>query len=234
MPPTFVPRKTAVAETAQATHARSSVFFIVSITAFALALLAALGVFAYQKVLANRLEKLNDDLVAARAAFEPEFIYELQRMDERLSATRTLLAGHRALSPLFALLERETLATVRFVKFSAVEGEDGFRVEMDGEAAGFNAVALQSDIFSKNQNFLNPVFSDFGVDKSGTVSFRFSALLASDFTRYRTHLAAREEPPPLQSPPRRPAEEAGTQPSTLPTTPSVPPEEVDFGSDVLF
>lgn len=236
MPPTFVPRKTAVAETARTTHARSSVFFVVSAVAFALALLAALGVFAYQKVLASRLQKMNNDLVAARAAFEPEFIYELQRMDERLSAARTLLAGHRALSPLFALLERETLATVRFVKFSAVEGEEGFRVEMEGEAAGFNAVALQSDIFSKNQNFLNPVFSDFGVDKSGTVSFRFSALLASEFTRYRTHLAAVKESPAPAAPTAPPASTAvPASGATPPTTPTPPPVDEGFGEgDILF
>lgn len=237
LPPSFVPQKAAAAEAVGARHAKRSVFFVVSIAAFALALLAALGVFAYQKILANRLQKMNDDLIAARAAFEPEFIYELQRMDERLGSARTLLAGHRALSPLFALLERETLATVRFVKFSAVEGEGEFRVELDGEAAGFNAVALQSDIFGKSANFLNPVFSDFDVDKTGVVSFRFSAALAPEFTRYRTHLAARPAAPSPQS--------AGAGATPIPHTPArptappapastEPPAEVEFGSDILF
>lgn len=239
LPPTFVPQKAAVAEAVKTRHARTSVFFVASVSAFALALIAALGVFAYQKVLASRLQKMNNDLVAARAAFEPEFIYELQRMDKRLGSARTLIAGHRSLSPLFSLLERETLATVRFVKFSAVEGENGFRVELDGEAAGFNSVALQSDIFSKNANFLNPVFSDFDVDKTGIVSFRFAADLAPEFTRYRTHLAARPATPSPQSA----GAGAALVPSApaRPTTPSAPtpavkepPAEVEFGSDILF
>ena len=166
MPPTFVPQKAAASAVAGVRHARTPIFFTLGAAAFAASLLAAVGVFFYQKVLAARLTKMNNDLVAARAAFEPALIEELKRMDTRLEAARTLLADHRAVSPLFALLEKETLSTVRFNTFGFVEPEAGKIVlELTGEAASFNAVALQSDIFSKEAAFSNLVFSDFDVDK---------------------------------------------------------------------
>ncbi len=198
MPPTFIPRKTADAQTAGARHARVSVFFTLSASAFVLSLLAAGGVFFYQKILANRLVKMNNDLVAARAAFEPAFIEELQHMDRRIEGSKTLLAEHRVISPLFTLLEHETLATVRFTKFSfsdSMEPPSSGRVRLDlsGEAISFNAIALQLDVFSKNGNFLNPVFSNFDVDKNGTVRFSFTATVAPEFILYRTHLSDKKK-----------------------------------------
>lgn len=223
MPPTFIPRQTAVAQAAGARHARVSVFFTLSVAVFVLSLLAAGGVFFYQKVLANRLVKMNNDLVAARAAFEPAFIEELQRMDIRLETAKSLLAQHRAVSPIFALLERETLATVRFTKFSFSEAQEGgVHLALAGEAASFNAVALQSDVFAKNGSFLNSVFSDFDVDKSGTVHFSFVATIAPEFALYRSHLARVTKPsaPATSSPPA--------------VSPPAGGGDVEFGDDILF
>lgn len=242
MPPTFIPRKAAVAEAASARHARVSVFFSLSVVAFALSLIAAGGVFAYQKVLAKRLTKMNDDLVAARAAFEPAFIAELQRMDERIEAAKKLLAGHRAVSPLFALLERETLATVRFTKFDFSElPEGGVRLALTGEAASFNAVALQSDVFVKDGNFANPIFADFDVDKSGNVHFSFTTTVAPEFSLYRAHLAAGAKNANSQTAGTGSAPIIAAPPaasSTAPVESSAPPAsgsgKVEFGSDILF
>lgn len=241
MPPTFIPRQTAVAQAVGARHARISVFFALSAGAFVCSLLAAGSVFFYQKVLANRLVKMNNDLVAARAAFEPAFIEELQRMDIRLESAKALLAKHRAVSPLFVLLERETLATVRFTKFGFSEvPEVGVRLALEGEAASFNAVALQSDVFSKNGNFLNPAFSDFDVDKSGTVHFSFTATIAPEFMLYRSHLASVKKPSAQTA-------GAGAAPAPIPPAAKQPGAEspsagtkeksggdVQFGDDILF
>jgi len=202
MPPTFIPQKTAVAEAARVSHGKLSVYMYASVGIFIVSLLAALGVFAYQKVLAARLQKMNDDLVAARAAFEPEFIKELQQMDMRIEAAKLLLAKHTSISPIFTLLEKETLSAVRFTKFaiSVSQQNDVFSINLDGQAASFNAVSLQSDIFSKETAFQNPVFSDFDVEKTGIVSFKFSATIAPEFAKYRTHLTTRAELPQKLSP----------------------------------
>jgi hypothetical protein len=234
LPPSFIPQKTAVAEAAGARHARASVWSIASISLFVFSLLAALGVFAYQKGLVRSLTKLNADLVAARAAFEPAFIAELAAMDRRLRAARELLAGHRSVSPLFSLLEKETLATVRWNSFAFTEGAEGeAKLELQGEAAGFNAVALQSDVFSRQRHFTNPVFADFDVDKSGTVHFRFTTSVSSEFIRYRTHLAEIKVTAPDAASPQTAG--AGVLPPAE-KTPAKPPVESDgFGDgDIIF
>lgn len=246
MPPTFIPRKAAVAEAAGARHARVSVFFSLSVVVFALSLIAAGGAFFYQRILASRLTKMNDDLVAARAAFKPAFIAELQRMDYRIQAAKTLLAGHRAVSPLFSLLERETLATVRFTKFDFSElPEGGVRLALAGEAASFNAVALQSDVFAKDGTFINPIFADFDVDKSGNVHFGFTATVASEFALYRSHLAAggaKKASAQTAGAGAAPAEalvEPNPPAAAAPATPpspktKAPSGEVQFGTEVVF
>lgn len=243
MPPTFIPRQTVIAQATGARHARVSVFFSLSAAAFALSLLAAASVFFYQKILANRLVKMNNGLVAARAAFEPSFIEELQRMDIRLESAKSLLAQHRAISPLFALLERETLATVRFTKFSFSEAlEGGVRLALGGEAVSFNAVALQSDVFSKNGSFLNPVFSDFDVDKSGTVHFSFTATVAPEFALYRSHVASVKKPSTQTAgvggalTPAPALSASSTPASSTEKPPAVKPSsgDVQFGDDILF
>lgn len=241
MPHTFISRKTVPAQAVGARHARASVFLLLSTGLFILSLLAAGGAFAYQKVLANRLTKMNNDLVAARAAFEPAFIEELRRMDIRIETAKTVLAGHRAISPLFSLLEKETLATVRFTKFSFSENqnEGGVRLSLAGEAAGFNSIALQSDMFAKNGNFLNPVFSDFDVDKSGVVHFGFAATLTPEFVLYRSHLA-NEKKPAAQSaaagaiPTRAQVASSTTPASSVPVSAPTPAGDVEFGDDILF
>src|SRR3989338_657955 len=244
LPQTFISRKTVPVQTAQARHARTNVFFLLCAVVFAVSLLAAGGAFAYQKILAARLTKMNNDLVAARASFEPAFIEELRRMDVRLETAKTVLAGHRAISPLFSLLEKETLATVRFNKFSFSEdpNEGGVRLALVGEAAGFNSIALQSDVFAKNGSFLNPVFSDFDVDKSGIVHFSFAATVAPEFVLYRSHIASQKQPSTQSAgvgaaPATTPV--ASTTTSTTPATSaptSEPPSvgDVEFGDDILF
>lgn len=245
MPQTFISRKTVPAQTTGGRHARTSVFFMICASVFAVSLLAAGGAFAYQKILANRLIKMNNDLVAARAAFEPAFIEELQRMDIRIETAKTVLAGHRAISPLFSLLEKETLATVRFNKFSFSEdlNEGGVRLALVGEAAGFNSIALQSDVFAKNGEFLNPVFSDFDVDKSGIVHFSFAATVAPEFVLYRSHLASQKQPSAQSAGAGAVQTVTPTSPPSAPSAtpaPAVPASEppaagdVEFGDDILF
>jgi hypothetical protein len=248
MPPTFIPKKTASAEAASASHSKRSVFFYASMGIFVVSLLAALGVFAYQKVLAARVQKMNDDLVAARAAFEPEFIKELQQMDMRIETARLLLARHTSISSVFTLLEKETLSTVRFTKFSIVEptSKDEFKIELDGEAASFNAVSLQSDVFSKETAFQKPVFSDFDIDKTGIVHFKFSANIAPEFAKYRTHIASgnksgeKEISPQTASPaaaeiPKDETKPASTTPTKTPAPGKKTPDSGGFGEgEIIF
>lgn len=139
---------------------------------FTVSILGAIGVFLYQQYSDSQLDEVRNQLERARNAFEPELIRELQRLDTRIDVASDLLEGHVALTPFFDELESATLETVQFTDFSFSQNEeDGVRVSMQGAANGYASVALQSDTFGDNENFQNPIFSNFQTDENGDVTF---------------------------------------------------------------
>lgn len=134
----------------------------------------AVFVFFYKSHIIKTIAELDASLVLARKSFDPEFIAEASRLDARIESARMLLKTHRALSPLLDLLEKKTLESVRFqdFTFNGRNGDD-ITVGMTGEAQGFNAVALQSDVFGAERSFKDPVFSNFSLDEEGNVIFNF-------------------------------------------------------------
>lgn len=167
-----------------------SVFMVISVVVFVLSLGAALGVFAYKKILITRIAEMDETLVRAKNAFEPDFVLKLSRFDKRVSASRELLSSHGALSSLFTLLENDTLATVRFDSFSFTTsgaGEGG-ALAMTGRAKNFSSIALQSDVFGEERFIKNPVFSDLNPDQSGNIAFRFSATVDKPLLSFKNAL----------------------------------------------
>ena len=179
----FIPKASLSVEGAR--RPSSSPLALVNIAASAIliiAVLASVGVFLFQQYTAQSLESKKESLERSRAAFEPATIKELSRLDTRITTGSTLLTTHVALSKLFSDLESRTLSTVRFKNFSyAVIAPGQVQLSMTGEAESFNAVALQSDAFSKSGILTEPIFSDVNIDKSGLIIFDFTSVV--DTTR---------------------------------------------------
>ena len=140
------------------------------------AIIAYGGLFVYRSVLENQIDDLAASLGRARGAFETNLITELQTVDGRLITGDMLLKQHRALSPLFTLLEESTVQTIRYNNF-ALKAESGgvYSVTLRGEADDYASIALQSDIFSKNKYIQEHIFSNLTLNQDGRVSFDFSA-----------------------------------------------------------
>lgn len=149
-------------------------------------IIAAAGIFLFEQFTIQNIERKRSSLDRARAAFEPATIKELSRIDTRLNSAEELLGAHVAPSRVFDELEAETLDTVRFKDFAMAEtGPGRLMITMEGEAASFNALALQSDVFGENPVFLEPIFSDFNIDSTGNVVFSFSAVVNLEEIAYR-------------------------------------------------
>src|SRR3989344_3631977 len=92
--------------------------------------------------------------------------------------------------PLFKSLEEITLKTVRFTNFT-LQMPTGERasalVKMSGVAQGYDVIALQSDTFSRNRFFKDPLFSNLVPDQKGNVSFELSFLVDPSFVLYKTY-----------------------------------------------
>ena len=134
---------------------------------------------------------MENDLNLAKNRFEPAKIKELQVLDKRINSSNEILAQHIAVTPIFQALQLLTMKTVRYTKFnySLGDGKDPkIIVKMSGQALGYSSVALQSDLFAKNQNLIDPVFSNLSLDDKGNVIFDLEFLVDPSFVDYKQTL----------------------------------------------
>jgi len=189
----FIPRKNPVDSTGRV-GSSMSIFLIVSIIIFVLTLSATAGVFAYRKVLIGRIDAVNTELVKAKNFFEPAFISSASVLNRRIEAAKQLLVAHTAVSPVFDLLESETLATIRFDSFNyELSDSAGATLRLGGQGKFFSSVALQSDIFGQEKSLKNSVFSDLNPDMSGNIVFKYSATLDPKLISYMNTLESQKK-----------------------------------------
>lgn len=168
-----------------------SLFFVIAIVIFIISLITALAVFSYKKILIDRIASMNAELSNAKNAFEPDLIDMLRKFSNRIEVAKKVVGNHSVVSPVFDLLENETLVGITFDNFK-YEFRDGNAslLSMSGQSKNFNSVALQSDIFGQEKMIKNPVFSDLNLDLSGNVVFKFSASLDPSLTAYKNLIFA--------------------------------------------
>lgn len=134
------------------------------------------GLFVYKSVLDTQIKDLATSLDRAKGAFDINLIAELQTVDARLSTGGILLKQHIALSPLFTVIEENTVQTLRYNSFAFKTESNGvYSVALRGEANDYASIALQSDIFSQNKYMKDYIFSNLTLNQNGRISFDFSA-----------------------------------------------------------
>ncbi|MDO8620025.1 MAG: hypothetical protein Q7R64_01600 [bacterium] len=184
----FIPKKSPVIGSSRpgAGGQGVNVLAIIALAIFFIAVGLSITVFFYKSSLIQLIATMDAELAAAKKSFEPAFIEEASRFDTRIAGAQELLGSHRALSPLFDILEKKTLESMRFkdFNFTSLEGRTA-TLSMTGQAKSFNAVALQSDVFGAEKAFKDPVFSNFNLDDQGDVIFNFKATIDSELLRYR-------------------------------------------------
>lgn len=184
--PSFIPKKPV--DTGVRKPSRDvNLLLVLSVIIFLITTAAAAGVFLYKSSLTEENKKKDQDLKNAIASFGLETLEYFRNMSGHLTAAKKILDGHVAMSPVFSLLEDKTLKTIRYNKFDLKASENGvYILKLVGEASSFNALAYQSKMFTETKReMLNPIFSDFAVEKSGLISFKFETSLVSDFIDYQ-------------------------------------------------
>ncbi len=187
----FIPKKPIVAE--RAVSGRSvGVLTIVSIFILFTVLLGSVALFFYKGILTKNISDMFSQLDVAKHRFEPSKITELQVLDKRLQASTEILSKHITITPVFQAIADITMKTVRFTKFSYDLGTDKdakVTIKMSGMAVGYRSVALQSDLFAQNKNFINPVFSNLTLDDKGNVIFDLEFSVDPSFVNYKQVLS---------------------------------------------
>ena len=183
----FIPKKPIIEERVTSSEP-VGVLFIVSIFILFVVLLGTGGLYFYKLSVQNHIASMKKSLVAAKGSFEQSKIIELQKLDNRLSAATEVLDKHLSVTPIFSELEKITMHSVRFTNFSyaASASSGNLNVQMSGIAVGYRSVALQSDIFGADKNFINPVFSNLTLDDKGNVLFNLNFSVVPSFVNYKT------------------------------------------------
>jgi len=142
----------------------------------AVALLAALAVFVYGRILANVAEGKQAELQEAQASIDIATVKSFIDLHDRLASGKQLLSGHVAFSGLLDLLEEITPVTVRLksVNVTLADTRDA-RLTASGVATSFNALAGLSVGVGKDRRIKDAVFSGIAAEKGGAVSFSLAA-----------------------------------------------------------
>lgn len=188
---TFIPKRPVAPIT---TSTKSSVlvtFFGFITTIVFIASVVAYGIlFLYKKQLSSTINVTSESLTRQSQTFDSNIVLELDDVNRRLQSAETLLENHTVITPLFKSLEEITLKTVRFTSFNLqmpTAERNTTIVKMSGVAEGYDTIALQSDTFSRNRFFKDPIFSNLVPDQKGNVSFDLTFLVDPTFVLYKTY-----------------------------------------------
>ena|SRR3989344_840665 len=157
---------------------------ILTVIAFLFAASAGIvygGMYFYQKGLHEKLDGLTRELSNLEEELEPAIIEEIARVDRGLKVAKSLLNAHVYPSQIFRMLQGNTLARVRFNKFTYAL--DGRHVALDGKTDGF--VNLESQLERlRGLPFITEVkFASVSLDKDGQVGFVIDVLFNENLLR---------------------------------------------------
>ena len=187
----FIPKKPIIKENAAYGGRSVSIFLIISLFIFFTVLVITGGLYFYKGILVKKIANLESTLNLAKNRFEPSKITELQIFDKRLISSSEILSKHITIIPIFSALEQLTMKSVRYTNFSYSVGSDAktiINVKMSGIAIGYRSIALQSDLFTKNKNLIDPIFSNLALDNSGNVLFDLDFSVDPSFVNYKQAL----------------------------------------------
>lgn len=211
IPTSFVPHLgTSVGGSGKTSFGFSTILSVLAYFFLLVALVATGGVFAYDRYLASEQAAKDASLARATASLDKTTIQGFLTLHDRLNTSKTLLGNHIALSGLFDLLESVTPNSVRFSSVNVTIDDQGAKLQANGVAKNFNALASASNYFGTDARLKNAIFSNITIGSGASVSFQLTATLDPKLIAY-TGAAA-----PL------PTEEPVASPSPSPTPPTPP------------
>ena len=190
MQSSFIPKKNYEEKMSQKSNYTGLLMFV-SMAVFLGMLLATAGGYFYSNFLQNEIQTKSATLVRENDSLDLALIQDLSKLDKRIKSAEEILNAHLSLMPLFELLEKNTLKGVAFKEFNFSIGKGDYILELDGVALDYTSIALQSNVFGKDKNILEPIFSDLGVGPDGLVTFSMSAKIDSRLLSYRESLKAK-------------------------------------------
>lgn len=186
--PSFIPKQP-MASVSRGVSGHVSLLYVIASIIFIVTLGLMGAAFIAERTIRSDIANLNAQIIAAQASFELSTIEDLRRVSAMTTIAHGLLEKHIALSKFLESLGDVTYSNVSFsgLTLDTANGTD-VTASLQGMAGSYNALILQSDLF-ENLSFLKtPAFSDFGLDKSGSVSFSFTATIDPPLIDYKRYI----------------------------------------------
>lgn len=164
--------------------------------------LLSIGAVLYKRMISQQITDLSSSLDRAKSAFEPSLITQLEGISFSIPSASLLLEGHLYPTKIFKLIEDTTVGGVYFTNFSysysasaeknktktvVVEksgvNQNVIKVQLSGNAKSYEALAQQSDIYSKTKFIDDFSFSNFGLTDKGDVSFSLTIDVSNEINK---------------------------------------------------
>jgi len=185
----FIPKQALTKESPARRRELPGLFTLLSLVILISAIVFFGGTYYYKLSVQSDVDKVTQSLEVRRRnlSVQESLMPQIERLDKQLKRAVSLLDGHNTLSMVFRFLERRTLQSIRYNSFS----QQGETLNIRGTAANYEGIALQSNIFAKEQVAKDFVFSDLNTTSSDNrvgfnLQIEFSPLLFS----YKAELAA--------------------------------------------
>ena len=176
IPTSFVPRITSAAPR----QFRSDFIGVFSFFAYGVLVIAvvlALGIFLYGRVLDSNKVAKDTALANAQAAIDRTTVENFVRLRNRLTSSESLLDKHAAPSSFFSAIEAILPENVRFSSMHLSLVDAGATIDGSGTAKNFNALAAASNAFATEGHIRDAIFSKISINRDNSVSFALSATL---------------------------------------------------------
>ena len=148
----FIPKKDIKRRQKKGSSFGANVFLLIGVVIFMATLLAALGVYLYDKKLGSdnirkltQIQESQDDLGVN--TFRSDI-----NLSNRIAAAEELLVNHINVTPVFDQLEQSTLTEVYLSDFVFVTEGDTVLVNAQGTAPTYGHVALQAKEYGGERN----------------------------------------------------------------------------------
>jgi hypothetical protein len=189
----FIPKQAIVqspVETKRPISLISTICFIILL----LSVLLAGGTYGYEKLLAAEIARpcpdpsqtvsqgcgLKASLDKERKALDEGLLTEFKRLAAKLNLASVLIEKHLTVLPVFDLLSKITLETVRY---TSVDYNNG-TLNIVGTARSYEDIAVQSHVFDEERLIKSFIFSDLNLDGQGNVIFKLVVNLDPRVLKY--------------------------------------------------
>lgn len=173
LPSPFIP-KGASAFRSPLAVASGAWLFQLALVAFIASLVAAGGLFFYQRSLEATYADWQEQVQGQEQDLRPELLAQISDLSSGISVARELLSSHVFASNAFILLQS---VTHPFVGFSSMGlSRDAKKIELSGVANSYRGVAEQVGLFETHPQIEKVDFGGLSVGERGLVNFRLAVI----------------------------------------------------------